>query len=133
MSNWDGLNRRKFPRVNYPCLITCWHTRGESEAFLTHTDNIGIGGVCVIINKSISLFTPVQLEIDLIDSDNHIKCHGKVVWSVRRKADEKKKPMFYDIGIEFTDINAPDQKRLDEIVKRLVKLGQQTPYKGRPE
>ncbi len=126
MASWDGLDRRKFPRVNYPCLITIRHEHGKPEAFLTHTENIGIGGVCIILNKEISLFAPVELEIDLLDTNPHIKCQGRVVWSVRRKSEEKKKPLFYDMGIEFTDIKADERKRLDEIVSRLA-MRQQEP------
>ena len=123
MSSWDGLNRRRFPRVTYPCMITLRHDHGEPEIILTHTENLGVGGVCVIINKALKMFSPLGLELDLLDGESHIKCEAKVVWAVRRKMEEKKKPLFYDVGIEFINISAQDQKRLDEIVKRLVKLG----------
>ena len=125
MTNWDGLNRRKFPRVNYPCLIIIRHNHGGPEAMLTHTENLGIGGVCVTFKKGLKLFTGVELEIDLLDTNNHIKCEGKVVWSVQRKAAEESKPSFYDVGIEFTNINLNDQQRVDEVVGRLVKLDEE--------
>ena len=120
MTNWDGLNRRKFPRVNYPCLIKICHARGEPEMILTHTENVGVGGVSVIVKKNFQLFAPVELEIDLMDTGNHIKCQGKVVWSIRRKLTETSKPSFYDLGIEFLEIPAGEHKRLEEIVQRLV-------------
>lgn len=120
MTNWDGLNRRKFPRVNYPCLIIIRHAHSEPEVMLTHTENIGVGGVCVITKKNIPMFSSVELEIDLLDMGNHIKCRGKVVWSVRRKLTETNKPSFYDLGIEFLEIPAGEHKRLEEIVRRLV-------------
>ena len=123
MTNWDGLNRRKFPRVSYPCLIVIRHGQGTPDVILTHMENIGIGGVCVIINRNIPMFSPVELEIDLLDAESHIKCHGRVVWSIRRKSDAKKKPLFYDVGVEFSDISPRDQKRVDEIVKRFVGRG----------
>ncbi len=126
MGSWDGLNRRKFPRANYPCLITIRHDQGQPEAILTHTENIGTGGVCVILSKEIKLFALVDLEIDLLDTNPHIKCRGKVVWVVRRRSDEKKKPLFYDIGVEFTDLQPSERERLDEIVGRLA-LRQQEP------
>ena len=129
MTSWDGLNRRKFPRVNFPCLITVRAGSGKSEIILTHTENIGIGGVCVTVNREIKMFLPVDLEIDLLDTEGHVKCKGRVVWSLHRKSDEKKKPLFYDTGIEFNAVGEPDQQRLNEIVKRLVKQGQQTPYR----
>jgi len=80
MSKWDGLNRRKFPRVIYPCLVVIANQdKGEKDVILTHTENIGIGGVCVILKQDLKMFSSVELELDLLDLENHIKCKGKVV------------------------------------------------------
>ena len=121
MTNWDGLNRRRFPRVNYPCLVVIRHNVEEKDVILTHTENIGVGGVCVILKKNVKLFCPVELELDLLDLGNHIKCQGKVVWNVQRKNDQPDKPFFYDIGVEFVDIDRNEQQRLEEVVSRLVR------------
>jgi len=125
MTSWDGANRRKFPRVNYPCMITLRSESGKPEVILTHTENIGIVGVCVTVNREIKMFLPVNLEIDLLDSEGHIRCQGRVVWSIQRKSDEKRKPLFYDTGIEFSKVDSESQRRLDDIVKRLIKQGHQ--------
>ena len=127
MTGWDGLNRRKFPRANYPCLIIIRHNHAGPEAMLTHTENIGIGGVCIILKRGIKLFTPVELEIDLLDTTTHIKCEGKVVWSVQRRNSDDKKPSFYDTGVEFINVNIKDQQRISEVVNRLMKLDLETP------
>ena len=130
MSSWDGLDRRKFPRVNYPCLVVIRHDGEEKDVILTHTENVGIGGVCVILKKNVKMFCPVELELDLLDLGNHIKCHGKVVWNVQRKSEEPTKPSFYDIGIEFVNISTSEQTRLEDIVSRLIKNHQtRTPYR----
>ena len=122
MSKWDGLNRRRFPRVVYPCLVVIANDEaGGKDIILTHTENIGIGGVCLILKQDIKMFTVVDLELDLLDLGNHIKCQGKVVWNVQRKSDAKNKPMFYDIGIEFMEPKDDDQQRLERIIQRLVK------------
>ncbi len=126
--SWDGLERRTFPRANYPCLVTIRHKENKPEALLTHTENIGIGGVCVILKRSFRLFTPVELELDLLDTTTHIKCAGKIVWCVQRKDSEKKKPSFYDTGIEFGDISVNDKKRVQLIVERLIQMGEETPF-----
>jgi len=127
MSRWDGLNRRKFPRVNYPCLVVINQSDGSpNDVILTHTENIGIGGVCVILKQAVAMFSFVKLELDLMDLGNHIKCKGKVVWSVRRKNEMEKKPSFYDLGIEFVELDIKDQARLEEVVKNLVKNNKQS-------
>jgi c-di-GMP-binding flagellar brake protein YcgR len=119
MSHWEGLNRRRFPRVHYPCLVVARIIQDEPETLLTHTQNIGRGGVGILIRKNLRLFTPVELELDLMDLENHVRCHGRVVWSVRRKTDETKGPSFYDIGIEFSDLKEADLRRLEDTIFRV--------------
>jgi hypothetical protein len=128
MSQWDGFNRRKFPRVNYPSLIVIKSTDAEPELILTHTENVGVGGVCLIVKNDIPLFTEVEVEIDLLDLGSHIRCLGRVVWNIQRKAEDNKKPLFFDIGIEFQGLPSEEYQRLQEIVDRLVKLRKETPY-----
>ena len=130
MSKWDGLNRRKFPRVNYPCLVVIRNdSKDNKDVILTHTENVGIGGVCVILKQDVKMFSPVELELDLLDLGEHIKCKGKVVWNVQRKSDEKNKPLFYDIGVEFESLSDDENQRMEDIVQRLVKNNQETPYR----
>jgi len=127
MVTWDGLDRRKFPRCSYPCLIVIHDDEKSEDRILSHTENIGIGGVCVIIKKNIKIFSPVEIELDLLDLEDHVKCKGKVVWSVRRKLEDKKKPMFYDVGIEFDNISSKDQVRIDSVIKKLVENSDEVP------
>ena len=129
MSPWDGLNRRKFPRVLYPCLIILRRGKDTEDSVLTHTENIGVGGISAIVKKNIKLFAPVDLEIDLMDMEEHVFCEGKVVWSVRRKDSVKRKASYYDIGIEFNNIEEKDRERIVKVVEVLAKQGKTAPYK----
>ena len=128
MSRWQGLDRRKFPRIKYPCLVVIRHGADEKEVILTHTENVGIGGVCVVLKQNVRMFCPVELELDLLDLGNHIKCAGKVVWNVRRKMDDNKKPLFYDIGIEFEGLDKKEQHRIEEIINRFAKNTGESAY-----
>jgi hypothetical protein len=121
--SWEGMDRRKFPRVMYPCMVKVITADGSQDAILPHTENIGQGGLCVTLKNGINLFTPVEMEVDLLDLDEHIAPKGKVVWNVRRKSIEKVKPMFYDIGIEYTEISKKDQDRLRINLQRLIDKG----------
>ena len=123
MSPWEGLNRRRFPRVKYPCLVTVWYGQeeGDTETFLTHTENLGIGGVCMICTRRFKMFSPVKLEIDLLDMESHIRCKGKIVWLVQRKDPDPRKPVVYDVGIEFEDLKEEDQRRVSKVIQRLGK------------
>ncbi len=122
MTSWEGLNRRRFPRVKYPCLVTVWYENEEDndkETFLTHTENLGSGGVAVICHKRFKLFALVDLEIDLLDMTDHIRCKGKIVWVVQRKDPDIRRPVVYDIGVEFQGLNDADAQRVAKVVNRL--------------
>ena len=80
-----------------------------------------VGGVCVILKQDLKMFSPVELELDLLDLGDHIRCNGKVVWNIRHQNEGGEKPNFYDIGIEFVDISGQDRSRLEHIINRLVK------------
>ena len=132
MGQWEGLNRRQFPRVNYPCLVVIRNSEemdadeeDKSSTILTHTDNIGVGGVCVVLKQNLKMFSSVELELDLLDLEDHIRCLGKVVWNVPKAGEGsrevKEKNKLYDIGIEFVDISKENQMRLEKIISRLVK------------
>lgn len=122
MRAWEGLNRRQFPRIDYPCLVVVRHSSGEenkNDTILTHTNNVGIGGVCVALKQDVPKFSEVNIELDLLDLDEHIYCAGKVVWNVERKNGDKTKQPYFDVGIEFVDIKAKDLSRLKKVISRL--------------
>lgn len=120
---WDGSNRRRFPRILYPCLVKISSPEQPPSVSLTHTENIGPGGICVILKKEIKMFTPVEIELDLIEEARNFTAKGRVVWLVRRKAIESVKPMFYDIGIEFQDLSPQDKQKLEVAVNKFIQKG----------
>ena len=120
-TEWSGRNRRKFPRASYPCLVVIRNQgKDNNDIILTHTENIGIGGVCFTLKQSMKMFSQVDLELDLLDMENHIKCRGKVVWNIQRGVSSPKKPLFFDVGVEFVGISDDEKKRLERVVERLV-------------
>ena len=114
------MNRRRFPRVNFPCLVIL-KEKGNERAILTHTENVSVSGVCVILKEEIKLFEVVGVEIDLMDFQPHVNCQGKVVWTVKRPKDDKFKPSFYDTGIELMKLDPKAKQRLEKIVQQLAK------------
>lgn len=116
---WDGINRRKFPRANYKCLITI-KKRLTSKTLSTQTENIGAGGICVIIKEDLGLFQGVDLELYLDDNTPPIKCGGTVVWVVK-KTSPKKGAYLYDTGVEFIDARPEDRDRISAVVEEILK------------
>lgn len=117
---WDGINRRKFPRANYKCVISI-KKRLTSKTISTQTENVGAGGICVLINDDLGLFQGVDLDLFINTGDGPpIKCGGTVVWVVK-KSQGKKSAHIYDTGIEFIDIRPEDRERISEIVEEILK------------
>lgn len=122
MAKWQGLNKRQFPRMNYPCLIVIRNgDEDKNDTVLTHTDNVGVGGVCVALKQSVKIFSVLEIELDLLDLGDHIRCKGKVAWNIEKESGDKKNPKIFDVGIEFIDIEEEDRSRLQEVIDRLAK------------
>jgi c-di-GMP-binding flagellar brake protein YcgR len=117
---WNGINRRKFPRASYKCLITI-RRRLTAKTISTHTENIGAGGICVIIKEDLGLFQGVDLELFLEDSSPPIKCGGTVVWVVKKSEPKRKGSYVYDTGIEFIDVRPEDRDRISEAVEEILR------------
>ncbi len=117
---WNGINRRKFPRASYKCLITI-KKRLTAKTISTNTENIGAGGICVIIKEDLGLFQGVDLDLFLEDNRPPIKCGGTVVWVVKKSEPKHKGSYIYDTGIEFIDIRPEDRDRISETVEEIIK------------
>ena len=117
---WNGINRRKFPRASYKCLITI-KKRLTARTISTHTENIGAGGICVMIKEDLGLFQGVDLELFLEDTRPPIKCGGTVVWVVKKAEPKQKGAYSYDTGIEFIDIRPEDRERITDVVEKILK------------
>lgn len=117
---WNGMNKRSFPRADYPCKIKV-RQKGASDAIVTRTENIGCGGVCVILNKNLGLFKEVELEINLENGLQLVKCDGRIVWVVKRESVGGLKPPVFDTGIEFVNLKDEYKDRIDKIIQKVLK------------
>jgi len=124
MEDPKKLDRRKFPRIKFPCMIVIRDGSkkdDQNKRLLTHTENVSIGGVCVALKEDLKMFSAVKIELDLLDLENHICCNGKIVWSIKRVDKDENKPQLFDVGIEFSDIKEGDKSRLGIIIKSFDK------------
>ncbi len=111
-------NRRKYPRVNYPCQLTMWTANESHETVLANTSNIGTGGLCAHLNQGIAVGTKVDIQLNFTHSTTPLKCSGVVVRSV------KESDKFYNIGIQFEPLSELKHAFLDGIVSDLIALEQ---------
>ncbi len=113
---WQGMNQRRFPRLKSPCVVKL-HQEGVADTTIsTTTENIGLGGICVLLDRGMDIFSPVDLELHLEAGKPVLKTQGTIVWVVLRR-DNKKKPSF-DTGIEFSGLLADDRARLEALLDK---------------
>ena len=99
---WDGLNKRKFPRIAVDCEIFI-QSEPESLPITARTENLGVGGVCVILGEPLERFSSCRVKLQVDEKMPAIECVGKIVWIVPIQ-DSKAKKQKFDVGIEFLNL-----------------------------
>ena len=122
---WDGFNKRKFPRLALRCEITIFSEGQQAKPVLALTENLGIGGVCVILDKALERFSACSLRLDLTENQPPVECKGKVVWVVPTQSSMSSAKQF-DIGIEFVGLDSETQTRVQKFVELQVKKSPQS-------
>lgn len=106
--------RRRFKRANFSCKIYILTT--PLHIIKCKTENIGAGGIRVLLDENLTLHSNVGLKLYLLEEP--IECKGKIVWLVERKNDHKITK--FDIGIEFHQISEKDRETISLFVKSLI-------------
>ena len=114
---WNGAEKRRFPRANITCRIIVYFPYERS--ITSRTENIGCGGLRVMLKEDLHISSIVGLEI-FLDSGKIIKCKGKVVWKLEVKGHSSKDEPLYDFGIEFLSIKDSDKEGLNKLVYSLL-------------
>ena len=120
MMIWEGIDKRKFPRAQYETRILITN-KGEDEVFETTTENVGAGGICVVLGKEFDLFKATQIEMHIPEKNRVIKCSGTIVWVIRKRLSMDPPDFKYDIGIEFIDIKEDDKEFIVDLVEEIIK------------
>ncbi|MFA7131637.1 MAG: PilZ domain-containing protein [Bacilli bacterium] len=114
--DWDVSEKRRFVRAQYPCKIVVHFPK--ELLICTHTENIGAGGLRVIIEECLEVITTVDLEIYL--QEEPILCKGRVVWVVEKNSAYRDGYTFFDTGIEFSQIREEDRNIINSFVERIA-------------
>lgn len=115
--NWAGLDQRAFPRVSTRCDITISDRIGGT--LQTKTQNVGVGGVCVILNRELEKLSQVKLRLMLNDASS-IECKARVCWMIKSREFASGKAT-YDIGLEFLDLPQEDRLKIRSFLGRFKK------------
>lgn len=105
---WDGFNKRKFPRLNLRCELILKNQSPSGQVIRTQTENVGAGGICVLLDQPLERFSVLSLRIELDPNLPWIDCLGKVVWSVPSHEAGSKR-LTFDTGVEFLSLQPAQQ------------------------
>jgi hypothetical protein len=113
---YSGVEKRRFVRAKFPCKIII--STPKECTINTHTENIGVGGVMVIIDQKLEVSSFVDLEIYL--GDKPISCKARIVWIIDNINPLSGNSITFDTGIEFYNISAKDKKTINDLVEAIV-------------
>lgn len=113
---WDGFNKRKFPRLHLTCEVVIY-PQGKSKSYQATTENVGMGGVCVMLDEPMQRFDRCKVSLELKDGEPPVQCSGRSVWVVPSGQVHSSKKN-YDTGIEFLDIDDFSRQRLQSFLTR---------------
>ena len=109
--------RRRFPRVTYPCTVKV--TSGSNiEEFSLRTENISTGGVRIIMQTKPQINDTFNVEI--VVGEKHIKTQGRVVWVLDITTPGAQGPDLFDAGVEFTQVTTEDREFLAKLIDQLM-------------
>lgn len=117
---WDGFNKRKFPRLNLKCELILKNSSSSGQVITVQTENVGAGGVCVLLTKPLERFSVLSLRIELDPHLPWIECQGKVVWSVPSRDNASNRENF-DTGVEFMNLGPAQQDLVRQYVGARLK------------
>lgn len=117
---WDGFNNRKFPRVHIQCDIVVHPETNPSSPISATTENVGIGGVCVMLDRELDRFSSCKVRLDLGPEENSLECSGRVVWKVGTKNLQSKHP-YFDTGIEFVNLEKEKKEKIRQFIENKTK------------
>lgn len=109
-SLWDGFNKRKFPRLHLTCEVAI-HTTGGQKPLTASTEDVGLGGVSVMLAEPLKRFDRCKISLELKDGEPPIQCTGRSVWVIPSQ-DRKSAKKHFDTGFEFLDLDESSRKRL---------------------
>ncbi|MCP4653367.1 MAG: PilZ domain-containing protein [Candidatus Omnitrophica bacterium] len=112
---WKGKERRRFVRADSLCKITI--SSPQQHTIDCHTENIGAGGVRLLLDEKLEILSLVDLDVSL--DDVIVKCKGRVVWRVERKV-YNEKDFLFDTGVEFYEIDDESREKINSFVNNII-------------
>lgn len=113
-----NVNKRRFPRVNYPCFLTIWQKNGR-DTLLAHTVNIGVGGLLVYLDQPLGIGLKVDIKVNFPHVES-FHCGGKILRCQQQQ--QQQTPglqRIYNVAIVFEGL---DEEKVSFLKKQVEKL-----------
>jgi hypothetical protein len=117
-ANYDGPEKRKYPRALGRFIVSYRVIPNNSNADLTQTKNLSLGGMLLTTNCKFSEGTNLALEIRLPFDPNPIMIIAKVL-----ESKEITKGIIYDTRLIFLAVDEKHRKVINETVGYYIKKG----------
>lgn len=112
----DFPERRQFVRVNMTMSVQYRGIRQASDSIInTISRDISTGGIRLLVNEFISVFTRLVLEIAVPSTPKPVKAVSKVAWIQKRPYGEQ-----YEVGVEFMDMPEEDRRDIFDFVEKSI-------------
>lgn len=120
---WDGSERRRYVRISADVPIRYSLPKEyNNHVKAIKTKDISVGGICMIVNEKLNLHIMLCLRIDTPGLSSPIYAKGEVVWVKENTEDKNTEGIrYFNIGIEFNDVQPQDKERLFSYIKELDK------------
>lgn len=112
----DFPERRQEPRVASTMSVQYRGIRQESDATVNAiARDISVGGVRLLVNEFVSVFTRLVLEIAMPSTPKPVRAVSKITWIRKRPYGEQ-----YEVGAQFMDMSDEDRKDINDFIERSI-------------
>jgi len=115
--SWKGQERREYPRAMFSCKII---VKSPHRELVSHTENIGEGGIRVNLEEELKHSAIVDLEF-FLKQNKPIRCEGRIIWVVKKVSPNLRKPTMFYTGIKFRGMNIEDKKCIKQLVDEILR------------
>ena len=112
----DFPERRQQPRVNTTMSVQYRGIRQASDSVVnTISRDISAGGVRLLVDEFISVFTRLVLEIAVPSTPKPVRVVSKITWIRKRPYGEQ-----YEVGAQFMDMPEEDKRGLSDFMEKSI-------------
>lgn len=115
---YSGPEKRKYPRANGRFIVSYRVIPPNSNADISQTKNLSLGGMLLTTNCQFSVGTNLALEIRLPFDPNPIMIVARVL-----ESKEITKKIIYDTRLVFLAVDEKHRNVIDETVNYYLKKG----------